>query len=112
MSSQLHFPSAEKMTEFLTECPKLGSYYYKQKGITNAIIEFAVERFADKTLNEFGVELELTTMIYDLQQGKDGINGKPLSNPDLGKVIIGQPAWNQIKFDTKLALLNCANNKV
>jgi len=110
MSSPLHFPNAETMKSYLSEHPLLKTDCYQEKGITKAIVDLAVERFADSDKVEMGVKMSTMLMINDLQEGKDGFTEKPL--PNLGKLGLNQMLWMQISMATEKALIDCANSKV
>jgi len=111
MNSPLHFPDAKKMTDYLSQYPLINNEWHVEKGVTKAIIELAVARFAD-TANkgEMGIELGAKLLIGDLRRGKDGFTGEAL--PNLGKLEISPEEWNLLIEGTKYALIDCAKYSV
>lgn len=53
-AAALHFPNAETMTKYLSDHDLLKFDYYKEKGITQAIVKLAAERFADSDKVDMG----------------------------------------------------------
>lgn len=108
VNSNLHFPKAHKMIEFLTHHALLNTAYLQEKGITQAVANLAAKRFANCERAEMGVKLGSILLITDLQAGKDGFTGEAL--PDLGKLRLPDFFWEQLADMTELALKDCARS--
>lgn len=110
MSSTLHFPDADTMTQYLSNHSFLKTAYYEEKGITKAITELAAARFANSTKAETGVKLGTMLLIGDLLKGEDCFTGKEL--PNLGKLELPPMVWTLVSMATEKALIDCANSVI
>jgi hypothetical protein len=106
--SNLHFPDAATITQYLSNHPSFKVDYCKEKGITKAIAELAAARFADREVSTVEVDVGATTMLIDLLRGKDGFSGEAL--PNLGELGLPSISWAQIDLATRAALIDCANS--
>jgi hypothetical protein len=77
-SVTFRFPSAEVMRAKLSENPGLNIEYFQEKGCTQAVADLAVQRFAGREKIEASITWGVRQIIYDLQQGVDGLSKKPL----------------------------------
>lgn len=107
MTARLSFPNKETMHDYLSNHALLNTEYFQQKGITQAIVELATERFADSRKPAQGMKMGAMLIVNDLQRGKDGFSGKDL--PNLGKLQLSDIIWKQISMSIELALIDCGN---
>jgi len=108
LPSNLHFPDAVNMTQYLSNHALFKSDDLKKKEITKAIVELAVARFADSYKEELGVKIGTRFLIEDLKIGKDDFTKLPI--PNLEKLRLHPIIWNAISSATERALIDCANS--
>lgn len=106
MGFLVQFPNANTLNENLCNHPLLNSDDYKEKGITSAIANLSVKRFANKKMSSVSVRMGIMLMIYDLKNGKDGFTGELL--PNLGNLDLNDIFWAQVSISTEQALLDCS----
>lgn len=103
-AATLHFPSAEVMTNYLSEHPFLSLDHYKEKGITATVAKLAADRFADSDRFEMGIKMGVALIAYDLQNGEDEFTGAKITKIN----GMGPMFWMQFSMGLESALIDCA----
>lgn len=96
---KLHFPSAENMRTFLSQYGVLNQPYFKEKGFTNTIVEFAAGRFADKNTAKQDVTMAAYFITQHLEKSMD---------PSGTIKKMGCSFWMQLATTVESALIDCA----
>ncbi|HSX10700.1 MAG TPA: hypothetical protein VLF94_03160 [Chlamydiales bacterium] len=102
-STRLQFPSADVMTQFLSNHGLLNCDYYRENNITQTVARLSAERFADTNKPERGIEMGIMLIVNDLKTGKDGFSGA-----DLPKIELPEAMWPQLGLALRKALVECA----
>lgn len=104
----IQFPTANSIQNYLLNLQFFKNPYYEDKGITQTITKLVAERFAEQEFMEQGINLEVATIIFDLQRGTDAVTGKEL--PKLKSVQ--EKEWAQISVILQAAMLNINKAKM
>ena len=108
MASVFHFPNKEIMKEHLSKHEGLNFSYYKDQGITKAIIDLAVAKLEGSDLLDNAIKPLSTQMIVELRVGKDIFTGEDL--PNLGKLGLSEMVWGAIAITVEEALIDCGKS--
>ena len=86
------FPNQGSLMRFLSNDKLLSADCYKKRGITEAIVKLAVERFAASDMLKSSIRIGIMMIIYDLQNLKGYFSEGKCSEVDLSGINLSQLA--------------------